>query len=251
MSPLQEDAEELRLSLEAIYNNLESLRAGGVSWQEVGGWSVCPTDPVQYWWMLAPPHAPPAPRPPQFCVFIVVDGREKMSPSVAEFCEHTLGIWRSDMIVTDHKEQAVTCHVFERTVCPPSVTADPLQVVLAVKERNGGKLNSHLWFFSAFMPQLDPAVVVVRVPHTAPRPVMSPTRKPSVCAPPCAPQLLDVGTCPQPGAIAKLCRAFLDNHDVGGVCGEIAARDPNWFNFVEASQHYEYKSSHVLDKGVC
>jgi cellulose synthase/poly-beta-1,6-N-acetylglucosamine synthase-like glycosyltransferase len=30
----------------------------------------------------------------------------------------------------------------------------PLQCVLAIKERNGGKLNSHLWFFSGFAVQV-------------------------------------------------------------------------------------------------
>jgi hypothetical protein len=62
-------------------------------------------------------------------------------------------------------------------------------------------------------------------------------------------QLLDVGTCPQPGSIWKLIHAMEENHQIGGVCGEIAAREPKFFNFVESSQHFEYKISHVLDKG--
>jgi chitin synthase len=40
-----------------------------------------------------------------------------------------------------------------------------------------------------------------------------------------------------------------ENHQIGGVCGEIAARSPRFSNFVESAQHFEYKISHVLDKG--
>jgi len=32
----------------------------------------------------------------------------------------------------------------------------PLQCVLAIKEANAGKLDSHLWFFSAFCDSLNP-----------------------------------------------------------------------------------------------
>ena len=64
-------------------------------------------------------------------------------------------------------------------------------------------------------------------------------------------QLLDVGTCPLAGSIPKLIEAMEENHQVGGVCGEIAARSPRWTNFVESAQHFEYKMSHVLDKCTC
>ncbi len=40
----------------------------------------------------------------------------------------------------------------------------PLQIALAVKEKNGGKLNSHLWFFSAFVKQLQPDYCMVGAP---------------------------------------------------------------------------------------
>lgn len=44
----------------------------------------------------------------------------------------------------------------------PGEFYDPLQTVLVVKEKNGGKLNSHLWFFMGFMQQIDPGMTFVR-----------------------------------------------------------------------------------------
>lgn len=37
---------------------------------------------------------------------------------------------------------------------------------------------------------------------------------------------------------------------MGGVCGEIAVRSPRVYNLVEASQHFEYKISHSMDKAM-
>lgn len=85
------------------------------------------------------------------------------------------------------------------------------------QERNGGKLNSHLWYFGAFARQLQPKYTF----------------------------LLDVGTIPQPGAFARLFHAMEENPQVGGCCGEIAVRSPRVYNLIEASQHFEYKISHV------
>ena len=43
--------------------------------------------------------------------------------------------------------------------------------------------------------------------------------------------------------------ALQKNPQLGGVCGEIAVRNPRIYNLIEASQHFEYKVSHVMDKG--
>lgn len=60
--------------------------------------------------------------------------------------------------------------------------------------------------------------------------------------------LLDVGTQPTAGAIASLCAAMHHNPTIGGVCGEVAVRQPRVYNIIEAAQNFEYKVSHVLDK---
>ena len=38
----------------------------------------------------------------------------------------------------------------------------PMQTMFCVKEHNGGKLDSHKWFFDAYCAQLNPTYVVVR-----------------------------------------------------------------------------------------
>ena len=53
------------------------------------------------------------------------------------------------------------------------------------------------------------------------------------------------------GALHKLYETLQKNPQIGGVCGEIAVRNPRIYNLVEASQHFEYKISHVMDKGGC
>ena len=61
---------------------------------------------------------------------------------------------------------------------------------------------------------------------------------------------MDVGTEPQPYAFAKLYMAMENNPQLGGVCGEITVRNPKVYNMIEASQYFEYKISHVMDKAM-
>ena len=79
-----------------------------------------------------------------------------------------LKLFDPDLLRLEHKGNEVTCHVFEKSVELSKHAAQreyyqPLQLILAIKERNGGKLNSHLWYFSGFCRQLQPDYCFVSV----------------------------------------------------------------------------------------
>ena len=91
-----------------------------------------------------------------------------MSKSVAEYCEQHLKLWNNNLIELSHEGNDVTCHLFEKTIILPKHSSQkenyrPLQIALAVKEKNGGKLNSHLWYLSGFARQVMPEFCVVRL----------------------------------------------------------------------------------------
>lgn len=189
-----EDADELYRSLHGIASNLRHLDALGIHWTQV-----------------------------QVCV--VADGRGKLNEFTKEYLSNDLHVYDEDLILTQHKGNNVTCHIFEKTV---EIKKDlnqkeyfpPVQILLAVKEKNGGKLNSHLWFFSAFSKQLQPKYCV----------------------------LVDVGTGPKEKAIYYLVQAMEQNPQVGGATGEIEAQASSLCNVLEAAQFFEYRSGHVMDK---
>ena len=65
------------------------------------------------------------------------------------------------LVQTTQGDLPVAMHFFERTVEMEKHNTQreyyfPLQTVFAVKEKNGGKLHSHLWFFMGMATQMDP-----------------------------------------------------------------------------------------------
>ncbi|KAE9029746.1 Chitin synthase [Phytophthora rubi] len=159
-------------------------------------------------------------------VAVVSDGRTKASASCLDFLTG-LGAFDEEIMTVTSVGVDVQLHLFEATV--QLVRDDnfesfypPIQLMYALKEKNAGKLNSHLWFFNAFSEQLLPTYTV----------------------------LVDVGTIPGPSSIFKLIRSMDRNPQIGGVAGEIAVDHPNYFNPVIAAQHFEYKISNLMDKSL-
>lgn len=205
-----EAPEELQLTLEGIAENLVHMCADRPdAWREV-------------------------------VVVVVSDGIEKINNATFRMAE-TLGIARQGMIYQAielglvHRE-SVQMHTFSYAAqLQPSSDKlkrrygqryPPMQTMFCVKEHNGGKLDSHKWFFDAYCAQLNPTYVV----------------------------LVDVGTRPTPHAICNLVAAMDLDSRVAGCCGEIAVAlpddDPSTMltNAVVGSQVFEYKISHCMDK---
>lgn len=190
-----EDGDELKQTIRAVASNLDDISAKyGIGTKEI-------------------------------LTILILDGRQKMSSSMEQYLMNTLGVYDKSVLLSAYRGDPVTCHVFEKTVELPKYSSQassfqPLSLLIAVKEKNGGKLNSHLWLFQAFCRCLNP----------------------KYCC------LLDVGTCPKKAAIGRLYYTLEENPQVGGCAGEIRVRDPRLLQVLESSQHFDYKVSHLLDK---
>lgn len=159
-------------------------------------------------------------------IAIVSDGRLKASESCLDYLTN-LGAFDEQLMTVTSLGVDVHLHLFESSI---QLVRDnnfesfypPMQIIYALKEHNGGKLNSHLWFFNAFSEQILPTYTV----------------------------LIDVGTIPGNDSIFRLIRSMDRNGQIGGVAGEIAVDKPNFFNPVIAAQHFEYKISNIMDKSL-
>jgi len=153
-------------------------------------------------------------------VVIVSDGRMKASLSALQYA--TENGFFDERLMHKCKTDKASMHLFEFTaqLRGEGKTELPLQTIYAVKENNGGKLDSHYWFFEAFAEQLQPEYTF----------------------------LIDVGTKPEPYSMVRLFASMERNRQVGGCCGEIVVKDPKYLSLVEAAQHFEYKTSNFMGK---
>jgi hypothetical protein len=120
----------------------------------------------------------------------------------------------------------VHVHLFERIVQLQNgrELGGPMKTIFALKKYNKGKLHSHNWFFNGFARNIMPEYTV----------------------------LVDVGTVPTKTAIWRLLRSMVQNPRIAGVCGEIEIepKSLSYMNFTIATQNFEYKISHILDKSL-
>jgi cellulose synthase/poly-beta-1,6-N-acetylglucosamine synthase-like glycosyltransferase len=132
----------------------------------------------------------------QVVVCIVSDGKTKIHPSSQEYLGK-LGLFDRSAMHLCSLGLEPSLHLFEKTVRPKFLRLDreiaagdiatcPMQGILALKEHNAGKLDSHRWAFNGLAPQLKPRYLMT----------------------------LDVGTMPTPEAVYRLLRAMERNPQV-------------------------------------
>ncbi|BFZ57462.1 Chitin synthase, class 3 [Savitreella phatthalungensis] len=191
---------------------------------------ICKDVRSQFWNRSAPAWQ-------NIVVCLIFDGIEPCDKQTLDLLA-TIGVYQDQVMKGELDGQQPTAHIFEYTtqvsinermqlVIPSPDDTDalpPVQFILCLKQRNEKKINSHRWLFNAFGRVLQPNVVV----------------------------LLDAGTKPRKRSILHLWRAFHNDADLGGACGEIHAMlargGHKLLNPLVATQNFEYKMSNILDK---
>lgn len=133
-----EDAQELELTLKGICRNVETYEK-----------------------MMGPKASR------TMAVAIVSDGRRLCNKSVLDLLSQ-YGLYNAELVQEAlDRDENIRVHLFEATVCLNHYDKvgfyPPLRLIFALKEENGGKLDSHRWFFNAFAQQLNPKYCFVRL----------------------------------------------------------------------------------------
>lgn len=155
---------------------------------------------------------------------LVVDGREDVPKDVYDYLKYSLRILDEDMMLMTKKGEHLICHIFERTVRIPRHAAtreyhSPIQLMLTLKERTGGMLNSHMWFFG-----------------------INKQIRPKYCL------ILNTGTMPKNESVKNLYQYMELDAQIGIISGEIRPHDARLYSITQASQIFRSKLSHVLEK---
>ncbi|KAK4183868.1 chitin synthase 1 [Podospora australis] len=170
---------------------------------------------------------------------VVMDGIEPCDKGVLDTLG-MVGIYQDGILKKDVDGKETVAHVFEYTtqlsatphqqlIRPtddsPS-TLPPLQVILCLKTKNGGKINSNRWLYAGFGRILNPEIVV----H------------------------VDTGTKVGPRSLLALWEAFYNDKDLGGACGVIypmlGRRGKALLNPLVAAQNFEYIVAYQLERAL-
>jgi cellulose synthase/poly-beta-1,6-N-acetylglucosamine synthase-like glycosyltransferase len=136
-------------------------------------------------------------------ICIVIDGLPKCAPSMRAALAQLAGAGQLALVpgrrLTCFSRKLLTS--FEEPCFDAAQDDGELGLVdlfIAVKPKNCGKLDSHWWFYRRFCPALAPAYCVQ----------------------------MDVGTAPATGALVELCQAFVRDARVGAVASTILPVEP-------------------------
>eukprot|EP00906_Rhabdomonas_costata_P026635 RCo037944 len=154
----------------------------------------------------------------QLVLIVIADGRAQMNQETKQNLGQ-VGFINIPFLESPSSEEALHCFYTRALYTHAHSQYGPMHVMVVIKERNGGKLDSHKIFFDGLCARVKPEYVI----------------------------LLDCGTVPQKQALYKLYDAMEHDEMIGGCAGEIEAQN-NWCNPVVTGQAFEYKIAHILDK---
>ncbi|KAJ3415249.1 Chitin synthase, class 2 [Chytridiales sp. JEL 0842] len=183
-------------------------------------------------------------------VTIIADGRCTLHPGTARLLE-LWGIYNPHLPKASIDGTPIKAHLFEFSsqvsvngqmkirrpqtpaqrkqnledgIDPYEYPTVPMPMVLLLKEKVGGKMDSHRWFFEGVCLALEPEVCM----------------------------FVEAGTRPVPAGMFHLYHAFVRKPDLAGACGDVTPdlgpRLSNLLNPLVAYQNFEYKISNTLEK---
>ncbi|KAL1878001.1 Chitin synthase, class 3 [Diaporthe australafricana] len=174
-------------------------------------------------------------------ICVVMDGIEACDEAVLDVLA-TIGLYQDGIMVPDVDGREVTAHVFEcttqlsinanqqliRPLDDSPQTLPPVQMMLCMKTKNAGKINSYRWIYKAFGRMLNPEIV---------------------CN-------IDTGTYLGPRALLRLWEAFYYDDNLGAACGAVQADlggrrwNRDLLNPLVATQNFEYKLAVQLERSM-